>query len=246
MSNNAAERALRGVAVGLGATGPSPARTVVANEAAAIYTLIETAKLNGIDPQAWLADVLARIADHPPSGSRTCCHGTGGPSGSRLPSSPERRAGPTMLAKPLQVRTSCPPTIIPCSASGGSSRWSWDSDFLDLVEPAYITFDQQGRGEFVFGAVQAVSTAATARTASASPGKAPTRWIPPAAPVMPNSTRMGFSRARSASTTATTPPSRRADGDLFHGPPGPSSRPVPTRPAARRRPMRLGFLACCS
>ena len=28
------------------------------------YTLIETAKLNGVDPQAWLADVLARIADH--------------------------------------------------------------------------------------------------------------------------------------------------------------------------------------
>ena len=33
--------------------------------AAAIYTLIATAKLNNIDPQAWLADVLARIADHP-------------------------------------------------------------------------------------------------------------------------------------------------------------------------------------
>jgi transposase len=32
--------------------------------AAAIYTLIETAKLNDVDPQAWLADVLARIADH--------------------------------------------------------------------------------------------------------------------------------------------------------------------------------------
>ena len=30
----------------------------------------------------------------------------------------------------------------------------WDSDFLDLVEPAYITFDAKGRGEFVFGAVQ--------------------------------------------------------------------------------------------
>ena len=28
------------------------------------YTLIETAKLNGVDPQAWLTDVLARIADH--------------------------------------------------------------------------------------------------------------------------------------------------------------------------------------
>ena len=35
--------------------------------AAAIYTLIETAKLNDVDPQAWLADVLARIADHPAS-----------------------------------------------------------------------------------------------------------------------------------------------------------------------------------
>ena len=35
--------------------------------AAAIYTLIATAKLNGIDPRAWLADVLRRIADHPVS-----------------------------------------------------------------------------------------------------------------------------------------------------------------------------------
>jgi len=34
-------------------------------DAAAIaYTLIETAKLNGVDPQAWLTDVLGRIADH--------------------------------------------------------------------------------------------------------------------------------------------------------------------------------------
>ncbi|RYY14900.1 MAG: transposase, partial [Alphaproteobacteria bacterium] len=32
---------------------------------AALYTLIETAKLNRIDPQAWLADVLARLPDHP-------------------------------------------------------------------------------------------------------------------------------------------------------------------------------------
>jgi len=32
--------------------------------AAAMYTLITTAKLNGVDPQAWLADVLARINDH--------------------------------------------------------------------------------------------------------------------------------------------------------------------------------------
>jgi transposase len=33
--------------------------------AAAIYTLVETAKLNDVDPQAWLADVLARLQDHP-------------------------------------------------------------------------------------------------------------------------------------------------------------------------------------
>lgn len=32
---------------------------------AALYTLIETAKLNYMDPQAWLADVLARLPDHP-------------------------------------------------------------------------------------------------------------------------------------------------------------------------------------
>jgi transposase len=33
--------------------------------AAALYTLIATAKLNEVDPQAWLADVLARLPDHP-------------------------------------------------------------------------------------------------------------------------------------------------------------------------------------
>ncbi len=42
-----------------------PTSTSGAAKAAAIaYTLIETAKLNGVDPQAWLTDVLSRIADH--------------------------------------------------------------------------------------------------------------------------------------------------------------------------------------
>ncbi|MDF2972582.1 MAG: transposase, partial [Microvirga sp.] len=64
LSNNAAERALRGVAVGRRNwtfTGSDRG----GERAAAIYTLIESAKLNGIDPQAWLADVLARLPDHP-------------------------------------------------------------------------------------------------------------------------------------------------------------------------------------
>ncbi len=66
LSNNAAERALRGIAVGRRnwtfAGSDSGGR-----RAAAIYTLVETAKLNDVDPRAWLADVLARIADHPMS-----------------------------------------------------------------------------------------------------------------------------------------------------------------------------------
>ena len=35
------------------------------HRAAAIYTLIETAKLSDVDPQAWLTDVLVRLHDHP-------------------------------------------------------------------------------------------------------------------------------------------------------------------------------------
>lgn len=35
--------------------------------AAAVYTLIATCKFNDVDPEAWLADVLRRIADHPAS-----------------------------------------------------------------------------------------------------------------------------------------------------------------------------------
>jgi transposase len=64
LSNNAAERSLRGFALGRKAwlfAGSSRG----AERAAAMVTLIQTAKLNDIDPQAWLADVLARIAETP-------------------------------------------------------------------------------------------------------------------------------------------------------------------------------------
>jgi hypothetical protein len=62
MSNNAAERAIRPLALGRknylfsGSGG---------DRAAVIYTIIETCKMNSINSQAYLADVIERIADHP-------------------------------------------------------------------------------------------------------------------------------------------------------------------------------------
>jgi transposase len=66
LSNNAAERALRGLALGRKSWLFAGSERG-AERAALMYTLIHTAKLNNVDPQAWLADVLARIADHPVS-----------------------------------------------------------------------------------------------------------------------------------------------------------------------------------
>jgi transposase len=65
-TNNAAERALRGIALGRKSwlfAGSDRG----GERAAAMCSLVYTAKLNGVDPRAWLADVLARIADHPAS-----------------------------------------------------------------------------------------------------------------------------------------------------------------------------------
>jgi transposase len=66
LTNNAAERALRGFALGRKSWLFAGSERG-ADRAAAIATLIMTAKLNDVDPQAWLADVLARIADLPQS-----------------------------------------------------------------------------------------------------------------------------------------------------------------------------------
>ena len=64
LSNNAAERAMRGVALGRRSwlfAGSDRG----GQRAAAMYGLITTAKMNDVDPHAWLADVLNRIAEHP-------------------------------------------------------------------------------------------------------------------------------------------------------------------------------------
>jgi transposase len=64
LDNNVAERSVKAMALGrknymfVGSDKGG-------ERAAAIYSLIETAKLNSVNPQAWLTDVLARIADHP-------------------------------------------------------------------------------------------------------------------------------------------------------------------------------------
>ena len=66
LTNNSAERALRGIALGRKAWLFAGSHRG-GERAAAMYSLIVTAKLNDVDPRAWLADVLARIADHPAS-----------------------------------------------------------------------------------------------------------------------------------------------------------------------------------
>jgi transposase len=66
LSNNASERALRGIAIGRKAwlfAGSDRG----GDRAAAMCSLIVTARLNDVDPRAWLADVLRRIGDHPAS-----------------------------------------------------------------------------------------------------------------------------------------------------------------------------------
>jgi transposase len=66
LTNNAAERSLRGVALGRKSWLFAGSERG-GQRAAAMYTLIGTAKLNDIDPQAWLADVIACISDMPVS-----------------------------------------------------------------------------------------------------------------------------------------------------------------------------------
>jgi hypothetical protein len=76
LTNNATERALRGIALGreswlFAGSDRGGERTAV------MYTLIQTARFNDVDPQAWLAHVLARINDHNNRSSSSSCRGIG-------------------------------------------------------------------------------------------------------------------------------------------------------------------------
>lgn len=93
LPNNAAERALRCVPLGRKSwlfCGSDRG----GQRAAVAYSLIQTCWLNNVDPQAWLADILARIADHPVAASKSSCRGTGGALGSPWQPDGPRQQGP--------------------------------------------------------------------------------------------------------------------------------------------------------
>jgi hypothetical protein len=99
LDTNVIERAIRAIALGrknslfAGSDGGARHWAIVAS-------LVATARLNGVEPLAWLTDVLERMsrAEPRPASSGACCPGPGRPSGSRLPPMPERRGGQTTLA----------------------------------------------------------------------------------------------------------------------------------------------------
>lgn len=85
--NNAAERGLRGIAL-----GRKSWLFAGSDRGGERYSLIVTAKLNDIDPQAWLADVLGRIAGQPVSRLDELLRGAGSPLAPPSAAQPEDRS----------------------------------------------------------------------------------------------------------------------------------------------------------
>lgn len=132
-TNNAAERALRGIALGRKAwlfAGSDRG----GERAAVMYTLIRTARLNGVDPQVWLTDVLERIDEHSASDLDALVALELAPAARR---SPHRRSRLTLPAHPSH-RTRGPGRMLTAAlrhgsilsrveASGkpGTIQWQW-------------------------------------------------------------------------------------------------------------------------
>ena len=105
MTNNAAERELRAIAVGR-RNWTFAGSDEGGRRAAALYTLIATAKLNDVDPHAWLADVLARMPDYPAKESTTSYLGTGTQNVALPPDTAlQNRKGQLSRAAPPRLRT---------------------------------------------------------------------------------------------------------------------------------------------
>ena len=113
LTNNAAERALRGFALGRKSWLFAGSERG-AERAAAMTTLIMTAKLNDVDPLAWLADVLARINAIPLAPSTISSPGTGTP------------LRPTSLRlhkqRPFSARCAQPAALTGCFHGSGRGR----------------------------------------------------------------------------------------------------------------------------
>ena len=100
--------------------------------AAAMYSLIVTAKMNGVDPQAWLADVLSRIAGHPAHRLDELLPWTGDPrTSTRSPASGPSTESPKTSARTSTSSSTSPSKWSPRTASSGSraspTKASWPS-----------------------------------------------------------------------------------------------------------------------
>ena len=96
LTNNAAERSLRGVALGRKSWLFAGSERG-GDRAAFMYTLIVTARLNDVDPQAWLANVIARIADTPDVAASTVSSLGIGPPIRKPPKSRPPERGPRRM-----------------------------------------------------------------------------------------------------------------------------------------------------
>ena len=90
----------------------------------------------------------------------------------------------------------------------------WDTDFIDMLEPAYITFEATGSGEFVFGAVRGDLDCRYGPDGVRFTWEGSDEMDPAFGAGSAKLVQTARSRARSAFTAAMSPPSKHANGDF--------------------------------